>query len=279
MLATPVVGRLLRWGPVERKVALLNRSAVLERGRARFVLRELSGSRNLGRYRVRGVRWPLLVRHGTADLATLDDVFLTADYEPPPLVRRCLEALSGPPRVLDLGANVGYFGAFLLARFPGARIVALEPDPDNVAILRRAIAESGQESRWRVEEAAAGTREGSVEFVAGLQSTSHVAAPGETDATMPVRSMDVLPLLQDADLIKVDIEGAEWELLADDRFTAAAPALVLEYHAERCPDPDPEQLARRLLTGAGYQVQTTIRRPGGQGVMWAWRGDSGESAG
>ena len=69
------------------------------------------------------------MRHGTLDVVTLDEVFLARDYEVPPEVS---ERLGDAPSVLDLGANAGYFGLFVLGLRPGARITAVEPDPDNV---------------------------------------------------------------------------------------------------------------------------------------------------
>ena len=45
--------------------------------------------------------------------------------------------------------------------------------------------------------------------------------------------VDVFPYLAAADLVKIDIEGSEWEILADARFAGiAARVLVLEYHPQ-----------------------------------------------
>src|SRR5262245_61203898 len=42
-------------------------------------------------------------------------------------------------RIIDVGANVGYSVLWLAARFPAARILAFEPVPEHVNLLRRAI--------------------------------------------------------------------------------------------------------------------------------------------
>jgi hypothetical protein len=53
--------------------------------------------------------------------------------------------------------------------------------------------------------------------------------------TVPVR--DVFPYMQECDLLKIDIEGGEWGLLADPRFAStSAKALVMEVHPEARPE-------------------------------------------
>lgn len=48
---------------------------------------------------------------------------------------------------------------------------------------------------------------------------------------MSVAAADVLPYLADTDLVKMDIEGGEWEILADPRLGARLhQALVLGHH-------------------------------------------------
>ncbi len=171
--------------------------------------------------------------------------------------------------MVDLGANIGLFGIFMLERDPGARIFAVEADPANAEILRRCIAANVGLGDWQVIEAVASVQEGSVAFVAGRHSLSHIAGPGEPGVEVP--ALDVFPLLEGADLLKMDIEGGEWPILADPRLAATAVrALVLEYHAFSCPEPNARVAATEALTRAGFEVQPA----GGTddyGVVWAWR--------
>ncbi|HVE68572.1 MAG TPA: FkbM family methyltransferase [Solirubrobacteraceae bacterium] len=268
------VRALLTRPAVEHVVALVNRSSVIARGRARFLARELLGRRDEVLYPVRGFPHPVLVRHGSADVVTLDDVFYSRDYDVPPPVEEVLAAADRPLRVLDLGGNVGYFGAFVLAGYPDAEITSVEADPRNARALRRVVAATGQGNRWKVIEAAASTGEGTARFVQALYSTAHVARAGETSATTEVPAIDVLPLLDGADLVKIDIEGSEWPILADPRFPAAAiRAVALEYHPEGCPEPDARTAAERILREAGYATRPGGHHPAGMGVMWGWRSE------
>src|SRR3954465_2951869 len=94
----PPVRRFLERPSVERHVALLKRSGVVRGAgdRARFVIRELLSRRVVARYRLRDFPESVLVRHGTPDVVTLDEVFLARDYEPPPAVIEALRQAGRP---------------------------------------------------------------------------------------------------------------------------------------------------------------------------------------
>ena len=226
--------------------------------------RERSGSSALGTYGLRErPAVTVMVRHGTPDLGVLHEVFAERIYAPP-------RPLGRPARILDLGGNVGLFGAWALARWPAAEITSVEPDPTNLEVLGACRAANAG-ARWRVVAAAAAARPGALALTAGRFAVSSLAEPGAPHA-ISVPAVDVLPWLAAADLAKVDVEGGEWELLADPRLaTAGPPALVLEYHPHRCPAEDPAATARALLEAAGYGVEAVRPRSDGVGMLWAFR--------
>jgi FkbM family methyltransferase len=268
--------RALRW--LFGRPAILPLTATALRARTvrtpvAFFVRESLGRGGLFVYRVRdnGLRVP--IRHGTPDGVTLGEVFYERYYRPIPEVEHVLE---GATRILDLGANIGLFGVFAATRWPDAEILALEPDPDNVAVHERTIALNGLGGRWTLIEAAAAARAGRALFVAGGVTLSHLA-DGDTDTdtgepAIEVPVQDVLPRLAGTDLLKMDIEGGEWAILGDPRFRAAPPrALVLEYHPYLCPGPDARAAAESALEEAGLRVQSLWHRDDGHGMLWAWR--------
>lgn len=247
--------------------ALIRASTV--RSPARFAWRELRGSDALAAYRLRCSGRTVYVRHNTADLVVLEEVFYTGHYRLPDHVARFLDGLRRPPRVLDLGANIGLFGLWVLDRFPGAEIVAFEPDPANAAVARLCIQANGAVDRWRLVEAAAADRDGRATFVAGEFSRSRIE-PGAGSAE--VETVDVFPHLDGVDLAKVDIEGGEWALLLDPRFRQIeVPLLVVEYHADQAPDDNPCAAALAAMRGAGYEARVFEEFGAGQGLLWAWR--------
>lgn len=236
----------------------------------RFALNEISGRHVLRRYRLR--RGGLLVhlRHCSPDVLNLDEVFYQRLYDAPDQIRRALAEIGRPPRIVDLGANVGLAGAWFLGTYPGASVLAYEPDPANAAVHARTLDANELDGRWQLVVAAAGVKAGEVIFVPGSFAESRVAAPGEDG--VPVESVDVLPELIQADLLKIDIEGAEWTILADERFSdASCRAVVLEYHPHLCPGPEPRAHAERLLRSAGFEVQDIFQARDGHGMIWGWR--------
>jgi FkbM family methyltransferase len=268
-LATaPLFRRLTSVTPLLRLSYALRASLVRER--ARFVRNELRLGPATAVYRVRESGVAVAIRHHTGDVMVLDEIFSQREYELPEPVRTALSEVSGPLEVLDLGANIGLFGAWLLGCFPDARIVAFEPDPGNAAVHRRTIAANDEPGNWRLIEAFAAVAPGSVPFAAGSHATSRQS--DEEDAIV-VEGVDVFDYLDGIDLLKVDIEGAEWPLLADPRFREApARAIVLEYHSDGCPHPDAGPAAAEALEAAGYETLPGTTKPVyGAGVLWGVR--------
>jgi FkbM family methyltransferase len=260
-LATvPLVRRLTSVTPLLRLSYSLRATLVEER--VRFVRNELRGPVT-ATYHLRESGIAVAIRHRTGDVMVLDEIFSQHEYEPPPGVE--LRAAVG--RAVDLGANIGLFGAWLLPRCPGVEVVAYEADPANAAVHRLAIEANGLEDRWRLVEAFAGVQEGTTGFTTGLHAVSHEGEGIE----VPV--VDVLPQLADADLVKIDIEGAEWPILADARFRELrAEIVVLEYHPEGSPQPDPARAAAEALAGAGYEtVPGPTKEAYGAGLLWGVR--------
>jgi FkbM family methyltransferase len=266
--ATPPLRRILKHPRVEPVVATALRASVVH-GSSRFVMREFLGSGRLGRYHLRDGEFDVFIRHGTPDPAILGEVFYQRDYAFPQGAQAALESLGRPPVVLDLGANIGLFGLWALRSFPDAEIVAFEPDPANLAVLRRCISVNERSGTWQVVPAAGSTEDGTVPFTVGEGSASRIA----DDASTPtVRARDVFPYLERADLVKIDIEGGEWAILEDARFADLRPAaIVLEFHPYMSPGPDTRAAAVELLSRTRLEIVDGPDYGSGQGVLWGWR--------
>jgi FkbM family methyltransferase len=247
----PLTALLLRARMVSESVAFFARQLLRQGGVFAYRLRSAEGMR-------------VLVRHGPTDPVILGEVFHEWYYAPP----AAMPAFE-PRRIVDLGANVGYFGAFALAEWPDASVVAYEPDPANAAIHAGTIALNGLDDRWTLHRAAAAATDGELRFHAWGHALSHVADDGDT----VVPAHDVLPLVAGADLLKIDTEGAEWPILRDPRFAADPPrVVVLEYHPDGAPGPDPRAAVLELLADAGLTATASIfERADGYGMLWAWR--------
>jgi FkbM family methyltransferase len=278
-------GRLARWGraavyrfaPLRRLVkSRLGERVVYTLRVARLVKRPLAFV--AGEARGGGVETLVLRRSGlkvavrrrSGDLVMLHQILGRDVYAEPDEVAARLTALGRPPRIADLGGNVGLFTMRMLERHPGAEVFAVEADPGNAEVFARTIAANDLGDRVELVCAAAATEPGSVSFAAGNFFESKVVE-GPGNGTVTVAAIDVLPALADRDLIKIDIEGSEWPILADRRFAALrAPVVTMEWHAHGCPDPDPAGAAERALVAAGYTVRHESADLG-CGTLWAWR--------
>jgi FkbM family methyltransferase len=236
------------------------RAAQLLTPAPRLIARQATGG--TGCYTVRQTGTRVHIRHRTRDLDILGEIFSAGSYEPPHELD-----LTGPLRVLDVGGNIGLFGAFALSRWDVSSLRSFEPDPGNFRLLE---ATARPHEAWETVEAALSNKPGEMRFAAGLFSESRAALPGENAITVRVEDIYAQPA---ADLVKVDIEGGEWPILTDPRLkTLAARAVVMEWHQNACPHPDAPALASRLLRDAGYGNQShDASRFESNGMVWAWR--------
>jgi FkbM family methyltransferase len=262
----PVGAAVVDWEPVQH-VASARRLGALVHESVRFAAADLLGLPGVRRYHMRRGGRPILLRHGTIDVWTFNEMFVRRVYEPPGAVAADLERADAP-HVVDLGANIGMFGLDMLTRYPRARITAYEPDAANAAVHRRLV-ELNATPEWRLVEACAGAENGTVTFLTGQETASRIVqdrVPGSVEVPM----VDVMPLLAEADLVKMDIEGGEWPLLLDPRF-AEVRSVILEYHPHGCPGDDPAASAREILRSHGFDISTVFHDPGGIGMLWATR--------
>jgi FkbM family methyltransferase len=263
--ATPLARAALRWTTVREPM--------------RFAAAELFGPR--GRVQVHQIEdGRVVLRHRTRDIDVFDEIFVgNRGYEPPRAVATRFRDRP-PAKVLDLGGNVGLFGVDALARWPAATVTSVEPDPENLPLIGRCVEVNEATARWKIIAACAATRPGVVAFSGGRFADSAIALDGE-DVTGDVVAVDALELLRDADFAKIDIEGAEWDLLLDPRFAIAAPAvLVMEWHQRGCPMQDGYQAALEILRRAGYDVEGEPPPAGYHyGTIWAWKPTQGPEMG
>lgn len=242
-------------------VAHVRQAAVLKPGWL-FLWREVVRRRPVERaYRLRATGQTVILRHRTPDLGGVTEVFVNDNYAFSDEILGAL-APSRPLRAVDLGANIGLFGLKLLAACPDAQIVAVEPDPENARVLRATIAANDAAASWTVVEACAAVRDGTQRFLSGRFLTSRASPEGT-----PRPAIDVFPLLHGADVVKIDIEGAEGEILADERFgELTAAVLFLEYHP-----PHTREAVLGRLRAAGYAPGPFSESGDGHADLWALR--------
>ena len=249
------------------------------------MVNELLGRGGAHEYHLRSQDSIAVLRHNHYDAHVLHENVRDPFYRPPPAVHEMLSSRRDELRVLDLGGNIGCFGLMVLGRYPGARVVAFEPDPANLAVLKQCIERNDYAVRWTVVEACAGPADGETPFVGGQGALSRMPLPGDGTGDAPtitVPVVDVFPYLEGVDLLKIDIEGGEWAILYDERFAAhAPPAVLMEWHSYDCPEDNPRRAAAHRLGSLGFEVlhEKPPAVPDtepyyGAGALWGWRKDA-----
>lgn len=156
--------------------------------------------------------------------------------------------------VYDIGANVGYFS--LLAAVltgPQGQVAAFEPLPRNVEFLKKHIFLNCLDN-IKVIEAAVSDHEGRAAFELGASTAmGHIGEVGELEVTLvSLDGMLSRGELMPPDTIKIDVEGAEFEVLqgARDLLTQYHPTLFLDTHQREA-----HQKAIQFLTDLNYQFE------------------------
>lgn len=192
-----------------------------------------------------------------------------ASHEIDALSEALSEACGSADDVLfaDVGANHGLVSLALARRHPGLRIDAFEPDPSATQRLRRNV-ELNPELAPRIDlhELAVSSAPGRATFQSAADSANpevgalSPSGPGTID--VDVTSLDTFypPDRRAPDVVKIDVEGAELEVLLGMRelLRRAPPrALLMEVHSYAFgPDNAATQASlRRILLDAGYRLQ------------------------
>jgi FkbM family methyltransferase len=136
----------------------------------------------------------------------------------------------------DVGANAGLY-SLIAARAvtAGGHVVAIEPLPENVTFLRRHLALNELHARVTIVEAAAGDRDGRTRFAdEGGRSMGHISAGGRIDVRLVTIDSLVAGGLPAPAVMKLDVEGAEAQVLqgAERTLAVARPRLFLATHGD-----------------------------------------------
>lgn len=201
------------------------------------------------------------VRGRNSDVATLRQVFGEQEYRLRPdaaearLDRRYREMLAAgqTPVIIDAGANVGAAARWFHQLFPQVRVLAVEPDADNAAMLRL---NTEDYAPITVVEAAIGAEPGFVSLIQadaswGIQTER--SDSGLAVVTIPelVAGVENGALL----LAKIDIEGFEEDLFASNTgWIDEAFCVIVEPHDWMLPDRHTSRTFQKAMGSGDFQL-------------------------
>lgn len=187
-------------------------------------------------------------------------------------IRRLLRRTVRPGAVVvDVGANIGY-NAVHAARLAGCRgrVIAVEPTPDNLAVLRANVAACGLANVIVAPVAAGSVRASRELYVRGDTSAVNSLFPDSCYAQVTsVVEVSVVPLddlvAGTADVVKIDVEGAELEVLHGMTRLLREPrtVLIVEWHPllQQMAGFEPDALPRWLIE-RGFRLRAISHTTG-----------------
>ncbi len=177
--------------------------------------------------RVPGVKHHVHLRKNTSDIPAFEQVFITREYD--------FEPGCDPSVIIDAGANIGLASVYFANRYPGARILAIEPEPGNYQMLKKNTGHYANvtpihAALWfeDTELSIFDKGKGAWAFTVAEQKTGGIGKTMAISMAHLIKAYD-LPYI---DILKIDIEGAEKELFSSnyDEWLPKVRVLVIELH-------------------------------------------------
>lgn len=166
-----------------------------------------------------GLKHPFWMRLKTSDMPTLQKILRDQEYR-----------FDGNPKVIiDAGANIGVASVFFAATFPHARIISIEPEPGNFALLEKNTRAYPNITAIR---AAVWKKNGEVALTDPQQGPwAYRVGDGQGTESLTIDEIMSRFSLTTIDLLKLDIEGAEKELFeSPGPWLGKVNAIMIELH-------------------------------------------------
>ena len=159
--------------------------------------------------------------------------------------------------IVDVGAHAGFFSVFAKALNPAARLIAIEPEPGNIAALAENFKLNGIDN-FEIVAGALGGDSGRRNLALAKDSHNHrllARKEQKNTETLVVNSWSLPELVKKCiieriGLLKMDIEGGEYEVfdsLNAEDFSKIS-SIILEYHNGRL--------------GSGNEIEEQLRENG-----------------
>lgn len=149
----------------------------------------------------------------------LKEIFIKEPYK---------QTLGAHPYIIDCGAHIGLSVIYMKELCPGAEIEAFEPDELNFDLLSKNVASFGFQN-VRLHKEAVWKEDTILRFANDNTMGSRITDQGGNSEVKAVRLKSFMD--KPVDFLKMDIEGAEYEVIMDiaDRLPQVR-NLFIEYH-------------------------------------------------
>ena len=175
----------------------------------------------------------------SADMSAVREVLEDAEYS---FLKEYLSNIE-QPTILDVGANIGTFSLWARGVAPQINIISVEPSETTFFKLNKTTSEI-ENNRWFLLNKAAWKDDSAISFNTSGESMGHKVSDQGDRKVDGVSLQELLNnikerfAVEEIDLMKVDIEGAEENFLQDradiEEALKTVKRLVIEIHPEYC---------------------------------------------
>jgi len=214
-------------------------------------------SRKPARARLGGRYISLSYPEGTACMSDIINLWLDDEYG----VRKLQDT---PGTIVDIGGNIGLFSLWVWHHFPQAHLYTFEPNP----LLWDHLTANLSPTNAQIHKAGVSAK--------SCRARMNHAADSRLASTVSDNSGDVelislSQILKDVggkiDLLKMDCEGAEWDIFQDkDAFTSIS-VVRMEYHLD---ESHSLETLEQLSASLGYRIEHLSPNQG-FGIAWLVR--------
>lgn len=176
----------------------------------------------------------ITLRIGTSDVPTFEQIFVVREY-----ASRNLPVTA--ETIVDIGANIGLASIYFGLKYPTARILSMEPDADNFALLQVNTAKlpvppsCENAALWKFDGEIALHRHdesGAPLGAWGLRVSEDERAADSKTRCVRLDSLLTLARFDHIDILKIDIEGAELEVFSSspETWLDKVSLIIIETH-------------------------------------------------
>jgi len=206
------------------------------------------------------------LREGTSDFAVFEQIFRTEEFNistAPQFawIRAAYDDLlkaGEVPLVIDCGANIGLSALYFASHLPKAKIVVIEPTPDNVELARK---NTGENPLIEIIQAAVHDEAAALEFVdLDAEKFAYRVRPAiaRTATTIDAVTIDAVMQRHAANrnlIVKVDIEGGEEALFRSNTdWLDRTSLLIVETHDWLFPGQGTSRTLFSAIAGRNFEV-------------------------
>lgn len=163
-------------------------------------------------------------------IGTLDELHALTEI----FIEECYKPKNAPKTIIDMGANIGLATIWFKLNYPESTIHAYEPNPEVYKVLK---INSLQLSNVTVFNEGVSMYDSYIEFNVGNRSFSSSIYPIINSKKIKIKSTSFDKTIErigdNVDLIKMDIEGAEFSVIRLSKKLSSVKEIIGEVHPEK----------------------------------------------